>query len=77
MDEKAKRRNSYVVASCPLVIAGLQVLLGSAPLAMLGFGACMSFVAFLMFGSYPAYAYLERARYSSARLLRCESGSLP
>jgi len=49
MDEKTKRRNSYVVASCPLVIAGMQVLIGSAPLAMLGFGAGMSVVAFLMF----------------------------
>ncbi|MEW5836647.1 MAG: hypothetical protein AB1832_16410 [Pseudomonadota bacterium] len=49
MDEKTKRRNSYLVASCPLVIAGMQVLFGSAPLAMLGFGACMSVAAFLLF----------------------------
>ena len=49
MDEKTKRKNSYVVASYPLVIAGLQVLFGSAPLAMLGFGAGMSVVVFLMF----------------------------
>lgn len=49
MDEKTKRRNSYFVATCPLVIAGLQVLFGSAPLPMLGFGACMSIVAFVMF----------------------------
>lgn len=49
MDEKTRRRNSYAVASCPLAIASLQVLSGSAPLAMLGFGACMSVVAFLLF----------------------------
>ncbi|WP_063671431.1 hypothetical protein [Dyella thiooxydans] len=49
MDEKTRRRNSYVVASCPLVIAGMQVLFGFAPLVMLGIGACMSVVAFVMF----------------------------
>ncbi len=49
MDEKRKRQYSYLVASLPLVITGLQVLLGSAPVVMLFFGACLGVVAFVLF----------------------------
>jgi hypothetical protein len=49
MDEKARRQYSYLVAALPFTIAGLQVLLDSAPLGMLAFGVAMSVVAFVMF----------------------------
>lgn len=49
MDEKGKRQYSYLVASLPFVITGLQVLLGSAPVVMLVFGAAMGVVAFALF----------------------------
>ncbi|KZC15980.1 hypothetical protein RHOFW510R12_39760 [Rhodanobacter sp. FW510-R12] len=49
MDERVKRRYSYLVASVPLVISGLQVLLGSAPVIMLAFGAAMAVVAIVLF----------------------------
>lgn len=49
MDERSKRRFSYVVASFPLVATVLQVAFGTAPVAMLWFGAAMAVVAFLLF----------------------------
>lgn len=49
MDEKSKRRYSYVVASFPLMVTALQVAFDSAPLAMFWFGAAMAVVAFLLF----------------------------
>lgn len=49
MDEKAKRQSSYLVASLPLGISVLQVVLGAAPVFMLAFGAAMGVVAFVLF----------------------------
>lgn len=49
MDEREKRRYSYGVALLPLVIVGLQVLLGMAPVFMFVFGAAMSAAAFVLF----------------------------
>lgn len=49
MDEKAKRQYSYLVAALPVATSAVQVVLGSAPVAMLAFGLVMGVVAFALF----------------------------
>lgn len=49
MDEKTKRKYSYIVAAVPIVITVMQVLLSSAPVAMLGVGVIMGILAFVLF----------------------------
>ncbi len=62
MDEKAKRRYSYVVAALPVAIAGLQIVLGSAPLVTLAFGAAMGVVAFVLFRFLSGVRVFARGR---------------
>lgn len=49
MDDKAKRRYSYLMAIAPVAATALQVLFGSAPVVMLAFGAVVGVIAFLLF----------------------------
>jgi hypothetical protein len=72
VDEKAKRRYSYLVASCPVAIAVLQVLLGSAPVAMLAFGVAMGVIAFALFRLLAGIRVFApgRLHFGKARALR-------
>lgn len=49
MDESTKRKYSYLVATFPIVIACVQILLGSAPLFMLVVGVGLAVAAFMLF----------------------------
>lgn len=51
-----------VAAATPVVFAAFQVLVGSAPTAMLWFGLGMSVVAFLLFRVLSGFAPLARRR---------------
>lgn len=48
MNETTKQQYSYIVAIFPLILAGAQVLFGSASLVLLWFGAGMCVVSFLL-----------------------------
>lgn len=72
MDEKTKSRYSYLVACAPIVIACMQVWLGSAPVAMLAFGVAMAVVAFALFRFLAGIRIFTsaRRRFGKAHALR-------